>query len=104
MGQIRSHHDIRQELQSLLSRDVRLVPVAEQVPEVPLRLSQPGFRGLANIIVSQQVSKASAAAISARLEKLVDPFTPQSLPQSRRGRLDRSWPLPAQTSNLFGAV
>lgn len=57
--------------------DPRLVPFAKQIDEVPLRLSQPGFRGLANIIISQQVSKASAAAISGRLEKLIIPLTPQ---------------------------
>ena len=40
----------------------------------PLRRSEPGFAGLAGIIVSQQVSVASADAIYGRLEKAVIPL------------------------------
>ena len=44
----------------------------------PLRRREPGFAGLAAIIVSQQVSVASAAAIFARLEARVRPLTASS--------------------------
>jgi DNA-3-methyladenine glycosylase II len=47
--------------------------------EVPLRLSQPGFASLASIVVSQQVSRASAAAIFGRLARLVDPLTAEGV-------------------------
>ncbi len=42
----------------------------------PLRLREPGFPGLAAIIVSQQVSVASATAIFGRLQAAIDPLTP----------------------------
>lgn len=44
----------------------------------PLRRREPGFAGLAAIIVSQQVSVASAAAIFGRLEARVNPLTAQT--------------------------
>ena len=40
----------------------------------PLRLREPGFAGLAAIIVSQQVSVASASAIFARLSARLEPL------------------------------
>ncbi len=40
----------------------------------PLRMREPGLPGLANIIVSQQVSIASANAIWGRLAATLDPF------------------------------
>lgn len=51
---------------------------AELLPkcgEIPLRLSTGDFEGLAAIIVSQQVSRASANAIFARLKEHVSPLT-----------------------------
>ncbi len=47
-----------------------------QCGEIPLRLSTADFAGLASIIVSQQVSKASADAIFGRLKAQVCPLTP----------------------------
>ena len=41
--------------------------------------SEPGFASLVSIIVSQQVSRASADAIFGRLARLVDPLTPEGL-------------------------
>ncbi len=43
----------------------------------PLRLQQGGFEGLARIIVSQQVSVASARAIWTRVEAIIVPLTPE---------------------------
>ena len=45
----------------------------------PLRLREPGFAGLASIIVSQQVSVASARAIFGRLETRLAPLDAQTL-------------------------
>lgn len=45
----------------------------------PLRYRPPGFATLLRIIVAQQVSLASAAAIWARLEALVEPLEPERL-------------------------
>lgn len=43
----------------------------------PLRKSDPGFRGMARIIIGQQVSVASAAAIWSRTCAGLDPLTPE---------------------------
>ena len=46
---------------------------------VPLRRSEPGFEGLASIIISQQVSVASANAIFARLKAAFSPLTSEAI-------------------------
>lgn len=61
-------------LRHLRDSDAVMAKAAAACRQVPLRLSRPGFAGLASIIVSQQVSKASAEAIFARLTSLVDPL------------------------------
>jgi DNA-3-methyladenine glycosylase II len=79
MQRIATLDDISQGLDALCMLDPRLEKVRGMAGEVPLRLSEPGFRSLASIIVSQQVSRASADAIFGRLTKLVDPLTPQAI-------------------------
>ncbi|MDO9417946.1 DNA-3-methyladenine glycosylase family protein [Pararhizobium sp.] len=68
---IRTHEDIEAGIEGLLMLDARLVHVVERAGPVPLRRSEPGYRGIAHIIVSQMVSKASAEAIWARMETAV---------------------------------
>lgn len=70
MRTIDSLTDLEGELQGLLRADPRLKDAAAVAGDLPLRRSAPGFESLANIIVSQQVSKASADAIFARLAAL----------------------------------
>jgi DNA-3-methyladenine glycosylase II len=53
----------------------------------PLRLREPGFSGLATIIVSQQVSTASAAAIFGRLQAVVVPLDAETLLAASEGTL-----------------
>ncbi|BCH14511.1 DNA-3-methyladenine glycosylase family protein [Mesorhizobium sp. L-2-11] len=79
MQRIATLDDISQGLDALCLLDPRLEKVRGMAGQVPLRLSEPGFRSLASIIVSQQVSRASADAIFGRLTKLVDPLTPQAI-------------------------
>lgn len=79
MQRIASLDDIAAGLDALCRIDPRLEAVRRMAGEVPLRLSQPGFRSLASIIVSQQVSRASADAIFGRLVRLVDPLTPEAI-------------------------
>ncbi len=74
---IRNDADIQAGLQQLLQLDPRLIPIADIAGPLPLRLSTPGFAGLASIIVSQMVSRASADAIWRRIE-LVGPVTAQA--------------------------
>ena len=79
MQRIANLDDVARGLDALCLIDPRLEKVRGLAGEVPLRLSEPGFRSLASIIVSQQVSRASADAIFGRLTKLVDPLTPQAI-------------------------
>ncbi|MFT6674751.1 MAG: DNA-3-methyladenine glycosylase II [Sulfitobacter sp.] len=52
----------------LAQTEPRFAPVLDQIGPLPLRLKPPGFKGLVEIIISQQVSVASADAIRKRLE------------------------------------
>ena len=78
MQRIASLDDIAAGLDALCLIDPRLEKVRGMAGEVPLRLSEPGFGSLASIIVSQQVSRASADAIFGRLTRLVD-LTPEGI-------------------------
>jgi DNA-3-methyladenine glycosylase II len=44
-----------------------------------LRRAEPGFASLVSIVIGQQVSTASAAAIYARFATLLDPMTPDAV-------------------------
>ena len=77
MKRIASKRDISAGVRHLRNSCDRLAAMLEECPPIPLRLSQPGFEGLCSIIVSQQVSKASADAIFGRLRSIVDPLLPE---------------------------
>lgn len=64
---IRNEDDVRQGLEALLRLDPRLASIVAEAGPIPLRLREPGFAGLAHIIVSQMVSRASAEAIWRRM-------------------------------------
>ncbi|MNE42674.1 DNA-3-methyladenine glycosylase [compost metagenome] len=66
---IRGDEDIRTGLLALFELDPSLKIIAGRCGPVPLRLSEPGFAGLASIVVSQMVSRASADAIWGRIVK-----------------------------------
>jgi DNA-3-methyladenine glycosylase II len=76
---IRTLADVRHGLSDLVEADPRLAQIATLAGELPLRLSTADYAGLAGIIVSQQVSRASAEAIHARLVRLVDPLDAPTL-------------------------
>jgi len=79
LRRIESLDDIAEGLAALIRADPRLAPAAARAGEVPLRRTAPGFASLAAIVVSQQVSRASADAIFGRLTRLLDPLTPQAV-------------------------
>lgn len=79
MRRIATLDDIEEGLDALCVADPRLVAVRARAGAVPLRLAEPGFASLVSIIISQQVSRASAEAIHGRLVSLVDPLTPEAL-------------------------
>ena len=74
--------DVRRGLDRLVAADPRLATARETVEavrEVPLRIDRPGFEPLVEIICAQQISRASADAIHARLRAAIDPLTPDGL-------------------------
>ncbi|KAJ04787.1 3-methyladenine DNA glycosylase [Sulfitobacter mediterraneus] len=80
---IQSHDDLTEGAAWLAQAEPRFAPVLDQVGDLPLRLKPPGFKGLVEIIISQQVSVASADAIRSRMAEadLFDPFKVQSAGQ-----------------------
>lgn len=74
MRRITGPEDIAAGIAALERADPRLTAVVRQAGDIPLRLSEPGLASLVSIVVSQQVSRASADAILGRLVSLVDPL------------------------------
>ena len=79
MKRILTADDIDEGLEALCRADPRLIAVRAFAGQVPLRLTPPGFASLVQIIVGQQVSRASAEAIFGRLARLADPLVPEAL-------------------------
>lgn len=79
MRRIDDHDDIRAGLAALKKADPRLTAVIKVAGEVPLRRGEGGYRGIADIIVSQQLSKAAAASIWSRFADAVDPVCPEGV-------------------------
>jgi DNA-3-methyladenine glycosylase II len=79
MQRITGIEDVRAGLDALCVADPRLGRVRDLAGDVPLRLTEPGFASLTSIIVSQQVSRASADAIMGRLLRLMNPITPDAV-------------------------
>lgn len=69
MTRLETDEDIAKGLRALTRKDPELRPIRKLAGAVPLRRRPPGFDGLARIIVGQQLSVASAAAIWGRFEK-----------------------------------
>lgn len=74
---IETTEDIRRGVAALARKCPDLRRVHRMTGDPPLRRHAAGFEGLARIVVSQQVSAASAAAIWQRTVLAVQPFSPQ---------------------------
>src|SRR5262245_25568779 len=81
--------DIAAGLAALTAADPRFARLAEIAGPLPLRRRPGGFAGLAAIVVSQQLSTASAAAIWGRLSAAFDPLDAAALRRARTERLKR---------------
>lgn len=81
--------------QRLASRDAALAIAHAATPPFPWRLKPAGFASLAKMIVEQQVSVASAAAIWGRFEAGLVEVTPENVLASDETRL-RSFGLSGQ--------
>jgi DNA-3-methyladenine glycosylase II len=71
---IETESDLESGLELLLKLDPRLKEVFKVSGRPPLRKRDGGFRGLSRIVVSQQLSVASAAAMWKRVETSVDQY------------------------------
>ncbi len=78
MSTINTTEDLKSALIHLQNIDARFVPVVEAVGLPPLRRVEEGFESLVGIIVSQQVSRASADAITKRMVENLNPYTWQA--------------------------
>lgn len=86
---IHTEADLDTGLAALGAIDPRFIPIIAQAGRPPLRRRAHGYAGLAAIIVSQQLSTASAGAIWGRLTAAFDPFEPAALIRARPARLVR---------------
>ena len=86
---IHTEADLDRGIAALIALDPRFAAVLEHSGRPPLRRREGGYAGLAQIIVSQQVSVASAAAIYGRLAAIADPFDHTSVLRARKDKLLR---------------
>jgi DNA-3-methyladenine glycosylase II len=77
-------------LASLMKADARFGPALSLAGRPPLRKRADGFAGLASIVVSQQLSTASAKAIWGRLEAAFDPLDHAAILRARTAKLARA--------------
>jgi len=87
---IHTEADLDAAIARLIEVDPRFGPVLAQAGRPPLRRRADGFAGLAAIVVSQQLSTASAKAIWGRLEQAFDPFDHAAVRRARAARLARA--------------
>jgi DNA-3-methyladenine glycosylase II len=81
--------DVDAGVRQLLRQDPRLEAVVAIAGRTPLRRRSGGFAGLAQIIVAQQLSTASANAIWGRLTAAYDPLDPERIRRARAATLGR---------------
>jgi DNA-3-methyladenine glycosylase II len=84
---LRTQTDLQRAIKALVKQDPRLKPILAATGMPPLRKREPGFAGLARIVVGQQLSTASATAIWNRLSIAYDPFHHDSIHRAKAPRL-----------------
>lgn len=86
---IDSDADLAAGLAALVTADPRIAAIHRIAGALPLRRRPGGFAGLASIVVSQQLSTASAAAIWGRLSGAFEPLDHRTMLRARTARLQR---------------
>lgn len=76
---IETDDDIAEGLAHLAAADPRLLPVIAAAGPIAVRRTTAGYEGLAHIVVSQQLSVASAAAIWRRFAEAIPSMTPAAV-------------------------
>jgi DNA-3-methyladenine glycosylase II len=87
---IHTEADLDTAIGGLIAADPRWRDALALAGRPPLRRRPDGFAGLASIVVSQQLSTASAKAIWGRLEAALDPLDPQTVRRARTAKLARA--------------
>src|SRR5438477_3587872 len=87
---IHTEADLDFALASVAEADPRLRHALSVAGRPPLRRRADGFAGLAQIVVSQQLSTASAKAIWDRLAAALDPLDPVAMLRARKPTLVRA--------------
>ena len=87
---IHTEADLDHAIAHLVGVDPRFGTVLSRAGRPPLRRRPDGFAGLASIVVSQQLSTASAKAIWGRLTEAFDPFDHAAVLRARSARLARA--------------
>src|SRR5205823_12396463 len=86
---IHTEAELETAVRAVAATDPGLAAVYARAGLPPLRRRAGGFAGLAAIVVGQQLSTASAAAIWGRLQAIADPFDHACVLRARRDRLVR---------------
>jgi DNA-3-methyladenine glycosylase II len=86
---IDTEQDLQDGVAALVTRDPRFDHIRALAGPPPLRRRSGGFAGLVSIVISQQLSVASAAAIWGRLSAAFDPFDPGAIRRARTPKLQR---------------
>jgi DNA-3-methyladenine glycosylase II len=86
---IHTEADLDHAIAQLIKIDPRFATALSRAGRPPLRRRPDGFAGLASIVVSQQLSTASAKAIWGRLTEAFDPFDHATVLRARSARLAR---------------
>jgi DNA-3-methyladenine glycosylase II len=87
---IHSEADLDRAIAGLIAADPRWRDALAAAGRPTLRRRADGFAGLASIVVSQQLSTASARAIWDRLETALHPLSPQTVRRARTAKLARA--------------
>jgi DNA-3-methyladenine glycosylase II len=87
---IHTEADLDLAIARLIDADPRFGPVLARAGRPPLRRRADGFPGLASIVVSQQLSTASAKAIWERLNQALDPLDHAAVLRARSAKLARA--------------
>src|SRR5262249_42006394 len=86
---IHTEADLDTALKHLVPAAARFEQASSVAGKPPLRRRADGFAGLAQIVVSQQLSTASARAIWDRLSAALDPLEPAAMLRARTAKLAR---------------
>ena len=87
---IHTEADLDTAIARLVAADPRFGDVLSRAGRPPLRRRPDGFAGLASIVVSQQLSTASARAIWGRLTAALDPLDHAAVLRARPAKLARA--------------